>query len=74
MCGFLQLQFDKIPKSVALLTAVLKLNHSLENLQFVCQSELLLLLLTTGMNSPFPVASGVSKSSGGNEMFTPHAI
>ena len=73
MCGFLQLQFDKTPKSVALLTAVLKLNHSLENLQFVCQSELLL-LLATGMSSPFPVASGVSKSSGGNEMFTPHAI
>ena len=48
MCGFLQLQFDKIPKSVALLTAVLKLNHSLENLQFVCQSELLLLLLPQG--------------------------
>ena len=64
MCGFLQLQFDKIPKSVALLTAVLKLNHSLENLQFVCQVRA----------AAAPVASGVSKSSGGNEMFTPHAI
>jgi len=38
MLGFLQLQFDKNSKVLALLTALLRLNHSLENLQFVCQS------------------------------------
>ena len=48
----------KTQKSLALLTAVLKLNHSLKNLQFVCQSKVRHLL----MGACFPFVPWLSRS------------